>query len=154
MNSKLKDMQAGTTVREDLGTITGNVSYYEKKPRPFLTNVPTEQSMQREYEYTQYFKDHLQQTLPHKHKPAYVDDENGDIHFGGKVIKKPLLPTDPKERKKIPLYSGLLKYFPDALIEIAKVSYAGNEQHNPGQPLHWAREKSTDQEDTLLRHLM
>jgi hypothetical protein len=63
------------------------------------------------------------------------------------------LPTDAKERKKIPLFTGLVKYFPDALIAVAKVSYAGNEQHNPGQPLHWAREKSTDQEDTMLRHL-
>jgi hypothetical protein len=64
------------------------------------------------------------------------------------------LPTDPKERKKIPIFSGVLKYFPDALAEVAKVSWAGNEQHNPGEPLHWAREKSTDQEDTLIRHLM
>lgn len=64
------------------------------------------------------------------------------------------LPTDAKERKKIPIYSGVLKYFPDALAEVAKVSWAGNEQHNPGEPLHWAREKSTDQEDTLVRHLM
>ena len=63
------------------------------------------------------------------------------------------LPTGAKERKRIPLYSGLVKYFPDALVEVAKVSFAGNEQHNPGQPLHWAREKSTDQEDTLMRHL-
>jgi hypothetical protein len=64
------------------------------------------------------------------------------------------LPTDAKERKKIPIFSGVLKYFPDAIAEIAKVSWAGNEQHNPGEPLHWAREKSTDQEDTLVRHLM
>jgi hypothetical protein len=64
------------------------------------------------------------------------------------------LPSDPKERKKIPIYSGVLKYFPDALAEVAKVSWAGNEQHNPGEPLHWAREKSTDQEDTAVRHLM
>ncbi len=65
-----------------------------------------------------------------------------------------VLPTDAKERKKIPIYSGVLKYFPDAIAEVAKVSYAGNEQHNPGEPLHWAREKSTDQEDTVVRHLM
>jgi hypothetical protein len=64
------------------------------------------------------------------------------------------LPSDPKERKKVPIYSGVLKYFPDAIVEVAKVSWAGNEQHNPGEPLHWAREKSTDQEDTLVRHLM
>jgi len=64
------------------------------------------------------------------------------------------LPDDPKERKRIPIYSGVLKYFPDAIAEVARVSFAGNEQHNPGEPLHWAREKSTDQEDTLTRHLM
>jgi hypothetical protein len=28
----------------------------------------------------------------------------------------------------------------------------GNEQHNPGEPLHWAREKSTDQMNTAFRH--
>ncbi len=64
------------------------------------------------------------------------------------------LPTDAKERKKIPLYTGLIKYFPDALVEVAKLSWVGNEQHNPGEPLHWAREKSNDQEDTLMRHLL
>lgn len=65
----------------------------------------------------------------------------------------PLLPTDPKERKKIPLWSGVFKYFPLTMIELAKLSYIGNEQHNPGEPLHWAREKSSDHEDTLIRHL-
>ena len=64
------------------------------------------------------------------------------------------MPTDAKERKKFPLWSGLFKYFPDALLEVSNLSYVGNEQHNPGESLHWAREKSTDQEDTILRHLM
>jgi hypothetical protein len=64
------------------------------------------------------------------------------------------LPSDPAERKKIPLFTGLFKYFPDALVEVAKVSYVGNQQHNPGLPLHWAREKSTDQENTILRHML
>jgi hypothetical protein len=64
------------------------------------------------------------------------------------------LPTIAKERKTYPLFSGLLQYFPDALAEVAHVSYVGNQQHNPGQPLHWDRSKSGDQEDTLLRHLM
>ena len=62
------------------------------------------------------------------------------------------LPGDPKARKQIPLHSGLVAYFPDALIAIAAVSWAGNEQHNPGQPLHWARSKSKDHADTMLRH--
>lgn len=64
------------------------------------------------------------------------------------------LPTDPAERKRIPIASGVLDYFPAALAEVARVSFAGNEQHNPGEPLHWARGKSMDQADTLVRHLM
>ena len=67
-------------------------------------------------------------------------------------LAQPLLPTDAAERKKIPLASGVFDYFPAALIEIAKVSQAGNDQHNPGQPLHWAREKSKDHADTAARH--
>jgi hypothetical protein len=62
--------------------------------------------------------------------------------------------TDPKERKTYPLATGLLDYFPDALTEVAHVSYVGNQQHNPGQPLHWAKEKSTDEPDALMRHLI
>jgi hypothetical protein len=56
-------------------------------------------------------------------------------------------------RKQRPLYSGVLAYFPDALMEVAHVSWLGNEQHNPGEPLHWAREKSTDQLDCVARHV-
>jgi len=64
------------------------------------------------------------------------------------------LPTDPKARKAIPLCTGVLDYFPDALIAVAEVSRIGNEQHNPGEPLHWARGKSMDQADTILRHMV
>lgn len=59
-----------------------------------------------------------------------------------------------EDRKKIPVYSGVLKYFPDAIKEVAKCSYAGNEQHNPGTPLHWDRSKSGDELDALMRHLI
>jgi hypothetical protein len=58
-----------------------------------------------------------------------------------------------QERKNTPIYSGVVKYFPDALKAVAKVSWVGNEQHNKGEPLHWAREKSTDHLDALVRHL-
>jgi Domain of unknown function (DUF5664) len=51
------------------------------------------------------------------------------------------------------MFSGLLAYFPDALEEVSHVSFVGNQQHNPGQPLHWAKEKSTDEPDCILRHL-
>ena len=69
-------------------------------------------------------------------------------------MKAELLPKDAKERKKIPLASGVLDYFTSALIEVAKVSQAGNDQHNPGEPLHWSRGKSTDHADTMMRHFV
>ena len=61
---------------------------------------------------------------------------------------------DAKQRKATPITTGVLDYFPLAIAEIARVSKAGNDQHNPGQPLHWAREKSTDHADCLVRHLL
>jgi dATP/dGTP diphosphohydrolase len=63
------------------------------------------------------------------------------------------LPTDSAERKDIPLARGVLDYFPAALAEIAKLSKAGNDKHNPGQDLHWSRGKSGDHADCILRHL-
>lgn len=64
------------------------------------------------------------------------------------------LPTDPAQRKEAPVFSGVLAYFPDALAEIARLSKAGNDQHNPGEPMHWAREKSGDHADCVARHLL
>src|SRR5574344_46038 len=64
------------------------------------------------------------------------------------------LPTDAQERKSAPIYSGVLKYFPDAIAAVAQLSKIGNDQHNPGQQLHWAREKSADHHDCLIRHAM
>ena len=57
------------------------------------------------------------------------------------------------QRKNIPLFSGVIKYFPDALIEVAKTSWMGNQQHHPDKNLHWDRSKSTDELDALTRHL-
>lgn len=57
-----------------------------------------------------------------------------------------------QERKAHPIFTGVLKYFPDALMEVAHLSKVGNDQHNPGEPLHWAKEKSTDEGDALVRH--
>lgn len=64
------------------------------------------------------------------------------------------LPTDDKARKALPIFDGVLMYFPDALLAVAEVSRIGNDQHNPGQPLHWARGKSMNQYDTALRHMV
>lgn len=64
------------------------------------------------------------------------------------------LPTEAKDRKDTPIWSGVLCYFPDALAAVAHVSKVGNDQHNPGEPLHWARGKSMDQLDCCIRHLL
>lgn len=59
-----------------------------------------------------------------------------------------------EERKGIPAYSGFIKYFPRAILSVARLSQVANEQHNPGEPLHWAKEKSTDEPDAMIRHLI
>jgi len=64
------------------------------------------------------------------------------------------LPTDSAERKRVPLYSGVLAYFPASLAGVARISWEGNCKHNPGQPLHHARGKSTDHADCIARHLL
>ena len=63
------------------------------------------------------------------------------------------LPTDPKERKELQLYTFRFRYFPDAWLAVVDVARAGNRQHNPGEPLHWAREKSTDQMNAAFNHV-
>jgi hypothetical protein len=73
---------------------------------------------------------------------------------GGGPTRATTLPEDSDERKKFPIASGVLDYFPDAIVEVSRVSWQGNEQHNPGQPLHWARGKSMNQDDTMMRHFM
>tara|TARA_R110000868_G_scaffold157974_1_gene385617 strand:- start:638 stop:937 length:300 start_codon:yes stop_codon:yes gene_type:complete len=64
------------------------------------------------------------------------------------------LPIDKGARKNIPIATGCLDYFPDAIAAVATLSKVGNDQHNPGEPLHWARGKSHDQPDCLMRHFM
>lgn len=51
------------------------------------------------------------------------------------------------------MFTGLLKYFPDALAAVARHSWANNEKHNPGEPLHWSKEKSNDHKDCIVRHM-
>ena len=74
--------------------------------------------------------------------------------IGGAPTRATTLPTEPAERKKFPVASGFMDYFPDAIAAVSNLSYIGNEQHNPGQPLHWARGKSTDEADTMMRHFL
>lgn len=65
-----------------------------------------------------------------------------------------LLPTEASDRKKLPIGTGVLDYFPDALAEVARASVAGNDQLLKGERLHWDRDKSMDQSDALIRHYM
>lgn len=58
------------------------------------------------------------------------------------------------ERKATPVFSGVLKYFPNALKEVSRCSKAGNDQHGNGEKLFWDRSKSGDELDALTRHLI
>ena len=64
-----------------------------------------------------------------------------------------VLPDD-NTREQYPLFDGLMAYFPAALCEVARWSIVGNNKHNPGEPLHWAREKSQDHANKIMRHLL
>lgn len=65
-----------------------------------------------------------------------------------------ILSEDAQVRKDTPITTGVLDYFPRAMAAVAQCSKAGNDQHNPGQPLHWAKGKSTDHADCISRHLI
>lgn len=69
-------------------------------------------------------------------------------------MKKLISEGDEYRRKDSPVFSGVLQYFPDAIMEIAKHSKKGNDKHNPGQPLHWSKDKSADHADCVGRHLI
>jgi hypothetical protein len=69
-------------------------------------------------------------------------------------VKVQSMPVDSEARKAVPITTGVFDYFPAALAYVAKVSKAGNDKHNPGEPLHWARGKSMDQADAIGRHLI
>ena len=60
--------------------------------------------------------------------------------------------TEAARRKQYPIATGFMDYFPDAIAEVAHISFIGNEQHHPGKPLHWDRTKSTDESDACMRH--
>jgi hypothetical protein len=65
-----------------------------------------------------------------------------------------LASLDSKQRKECAVQRGFNNYFPDAIALVARHSVRMNEKHNPGEPVHWARGKSTDQPDCEARHLL
>lgn len=64
------------------------------------------------------------------------------------------LTTDSQERKDSPVFAGFLQYFPDAVMAVARLSKSANEKHNPNEPMRWAKEKSNDHAECLVRHLL
>lgn len=80
--------------------------------------------------------------------------DNRRLGIGGAPTRATTLPEGAAERKQYPIATGVLDYFPDAIVAVAHISYKGNEQHNPGKPLHWDRSKSADEDDTMLRHFL
>lgn len=84
-----------------------------------------------------------QDHLPVVEAPSLVPDPQ----------RQRLIDTDSATRKTFPMCEGLLDYFPDALAEVSRVSYLGNQKHNPGEPMHHARGKSMDHANCIIRHL-
>lgn len=62
------------------------------------------------------------------------------------------LPSDRDARNALPIWDGVIMYFPDVWAEIAKVSVLGNKQHSLGEKLHFARDVSTDHLNKVFRH--
>lgn len=81
-------------------------------------------------------------------------EENRKRGPGGAPTRATSLPDDAESRKKFPVASGVLDYFPDAIVAISAISQAGNDQHNAGLPLQWTRSKSGDESDTCMRHFL
>ena len=82
------------------------------------------------------------------------DTDNVSGSFIRNVISWKGILMNAEERKNRPVFTGVIKYFPDALMEVSRVSLQGNKQHHPDKPLHWDRNKSNDDYDALARHLI
>lgn len=72
----------------------------------------------------------------------------------GRYASRPSLPDDPAKRNEYPMADGLLDYFPNALAEVARLSFLATQQHHPDQPMHWDRSKSNDHANKIMRHLV
>ena len=63
-------------------------------------------------------------------------------------------PAASAARKRMPLFDGFLMYFPDAALAVSGFSFQANDKHNPGEPLHWSKHKSSDHANCVGRHLV
>ena len=67
--------------------------------------------------------------------------------------KKTLIPEDDEERAKYPIGTYTTEYCPNAIVALARHSFEANEKHNPGEEIHWAKEKSVGSINRVFRHL-
>jgi hypothetical protein len=68
-----------------------------------------------------------------------------------------ILPTNDSERKNLPIFAMIARYFPKALREVTRVCVANNVRYNPDRKpadINWARGKSKDQLGSLFRHML
>lgn len=82
----------------------------------------------------------------------FLEDTDAEIRARGPKRLLSMLSSD--ERKKYPVTTGFVDYFPDAIAACAHLSWLGNQKHNPGQELHWSRGKSADHDNCQGRHLI
>lgn len=64
------------------------------------------------------------------------------------------LPEDEELRREMPLFDGFMAYFPNAMAEVARLSYLATQQHHPEKGMHWDRSKSTDHLNKIGRHMI
>lgn len=72
------------------------------------------------------------------------------VEFGRNVS----LPEDPAIRAEYPIFDGFLAYFPNAVAEVARLSYKATQQHHPDEDMHWDRSKSLDHLNKIGRHMI
>ncbi len=65
-------------------------------------------------------------TTPGQYDVTYAIGHPPLVGIGGAPVRATTLPSTPSERKQYPVASGVLDYFPDALVAIANLSYVGN----------------------------
>lgn len=64
------------------------------------------------------------------------------------------LPEDEELRRQLPIFDGFMAYFPNAMAEVARLSWIATQQHHPDQPMHWDRGKSLDHLNKIARHMI
>lgn len=83
-----------------------------------------------------------------------MSEQNSAASTAGALWYARYLENDKQARKEAPLARGLFGYFPNACLHVAHVSFVANAQHNPGLPMQWAFNKSSDEPDCELRHML